>query len=135
VDGYQDIIRGEFKKKGNKHFIEIFKGEMKDAPMNVRTNIAGKQKNLGATVDKLTNIFRFAFSNPMGFAQVMQMPGMGKAFNDILEYSGLSPVDFSGAEKMAQQMQSQQNPAPTPPPLPSPQELQPQLATNMTENA
>ena len=71
-------------------------------------------------VDKITNIFRFAFSNPQGFAQVMQIPGMAKSFNEILEFSGLSPADFTGIDKIAAQppQQAQQ---------PVPSNIQPQV--------
>lgn len=102
VDQYKDEIRTSFQKKGNKHFIEILKGEFKDAPLGVKVSVAGKSKNLAMMTDKVVNIFRFAFSNPQGFAQVMQIPGMAKSFNQILEYSGLSPADFSGIDKLAQ---------------------------------
>lgn len=98
---FQQQVRDDFKKRGNKHFIEILKNDFKDAPLAVKVNIAGKQRNLAGVVDKITNIFRFAFSNPQGFAQVMQIPGMARSFNEILEYSGLSPADFSGLDKMA----------------------------------
>ncbi len=63
--------------------------------------MAGKSKNLASMTDKIVNIFRFAFSNPAGFAQTMQIPGMAKSFNQILEFSGLSPVDFTGIDKLA----------------------------------
>lgn len=101
LDGYKLIVEKTFTDKGSKHFIEIFEGEMKKVPLQVQANIAGKQKNLAGQVDKIVNIFRFAFSNPQGFAQVMQIPGMSKSFNEIIEFSGLSPVDFAGIEKLA----------------------------------
>lgn len=107
IDEFKQIIRDGFQKKGMKHFVEILAGEFKAAPLAVKVNVAGKSKNLAAMTDKVTNIFRFAFSNPQGFAQVMQIPGMSKAFNEILEYSGLSPADFSGIDKLA-------NPEPAP---------------------
>lgn len=109
AQAYGEKIKADLRKKGNKHFIEILKDEFRDAPLAVKVSIAGKSKNLAAMTDKITNIFRFAFSNPQGFAQVMQIPGMGKSFNQILEYSGLSPVDFSGVEKLAQQQQQPQD--------------------------
>lgn len=101
VDILKETCKEEFRKKGNKHFIEALKGEFKNVPLAVKVSVAGKSKNLAVAVDKVSNIFRFAFSNPMGFAQVMQIPGMAKAFNEILEFSGLSPADFSGIEKLA----------------------------------
>ena len=99
---FEQKIRDDFKKKGNKHFVDILKGEFKDSPLAVKINIAGKQRNLAAMTDKIVNIWKFAFSNPDGFAKVMQIPGMAEGFNDIIEFSGLSPVDFVGVEKMAQ---------------------------------
>lgn len=127
VTAFEDQVKEQFKKKGSKHFIEILKNEFKNTPLAVKVNIAGKQKNLAGAVDKITNIFRFAFSNPQGFAQVMQIPGMAKSFNEILEYSGLSPADFSGIEKLAQPPpqpappQQGQPASPIPQPAPQPQ--------------
>ncbi len=108
VETYKQEVRDNFKKKGNKHFIKILKGEFKDAPLAVKVSVAGKSKNLAAMTDKIVNIFRFAIANPQGFALVMQIPGMAKSFNDILEYSGLTPADFSGIEKLAEKMQAQE---------------------------
>lgn len=123
IDQYKELVTQEIRSKGNKHFIEILKGEFKDAPLAIKVVVAGKSKNLAANVDKVTNIFRFAFSNPMGFMQVMQIPGMAKGFNQILEMSGLEPADFSGIEKFT--MQPAQ-------PMQSPQEM---LPAEMTPNA
>lgn len=122
---YKQQIRDDFMRQGDKHFIEILKDEFKGAPLGVKVSIAGKSKNLAQSVDKLVNIFRFAFSNPQGFAQTMQIPGMARAFNEILEFSGLSPVDFSGIEKLAQQLQQAQQAQPSTQQLP---ELVPQNA-------
>lgn len=127
IELFKGKVRDTFKGKGNKHFIEIFKDEMKDAPVSVRVNIVGKQKNLAASVDKLVNIFRFAFSNPQGFAAVMQIPGMAKAFNQIIEFSGLSPVDFAGIEKLALPAPATAPAGAQPSPL-TPQMVQPQAA-------
>lgn len=98
---FTELYKEQFNKKGNKQFIEILKGEFKDSPLAVKVTVQSKSKDLSGRVDKITNIFRFAFSNPQGFAQVMQIPGMAKGFSEILEYSGLSPVDFSGIDQLA----------------------------------
>jgi len=115
IQAFEQQVKDSFRKKGSKHFIEILKGEMKDAPLMVKTNIAGKQKNLAGQVDKIVNIFRFIFSNPQGFAQVMQVPGMAESFNTILEFSGLSPADFSGLDKLAIAQPQQPQPSPIQP--------------------
>ncbi len=109
---FEELVREEFKKKGTKHFIEILKGEFQDTPLGVKVSVAGKSKNLSQMTDKIVNIMRFAISNAEGFAWIMQIPGMGKAFNDILEYAGLSPADFSGIDKL--QPPQQQAPAEQP---------------------
>lgn len=111
IDLYKEMVREEFKKKGTKHFIEILKGEFDSVDLGVKVEVAGKSKNLAQMTDKIVNIFRFAFSNPQGFAATMQIPGMASSFNQILEYSGLSPVDFSGIDKVMQQPQQQQQEA------------------------
>ncbi len=100
-------IKDSFRGGGNKKFIKILKDELKDAPIDIEVSVAGKQKNLSEITAGITNIFRFIFSNPQGFTQIMQIPGMGKAWNELLEYSNLSPIDFSGIEKFqfAQPMQ------------------------------
>lgn len=88
VDTLKNFIRDDFLKNGNKKFIEIFKNEMTDTPVDVYVNVAGKQKNLSAMVDKLSNIFRYIFANP----QILQDPNAAKIFNDIYEWSGFSPI-------------------------------------------
>lgn len=98
----------EFRKRGNKKWIEILRDDFKDVEIKIKINIAGKQKDLVAMTDKIVNILRFVFSNPQGFQQVMQMPGMAKAFNDILEFSGLSPVDFAGFQATLPALAEQQ---------------------------
>lgn len=108
---FKQLISEQFKKKGNKHFLEALKGEFKDMTLAVKVNVAGKSKNLSAIVDKITNLWRFAFSNPDGFARVMQIPGMAKGWNEILEFSNLSPIDFSGIEKIGQSMPATALPA------------------------
>ncbi len=83
-------IRQEFLKKGTKHFLEVMKGEFAKMPLHVFFNIAGKQENLVDRVNKLNNVFRTVFANPA----ILQAPGMGDLFNQILELSGLSPIDL-----------------------------------------
>lgn len=100
-DSWMETFKDDFKKAGNKRFIELLKGEFKDSKLGVKVSVAGKSKNLAVMTDKIVNIFRFAFSSPQGFAQVMQIPGMSKSFNQILEFSGMSQVDFNGIDKLA----------------------------------
>jgi len=90
-----EVIMADIKKKGNKHFIELLKGEFKDSPLSVKVSVRGKSKDLSARTDKLVNIFRQIIVNPA----VLTLPPIAKIFNDILESSGLDPADFSGITK------------------------------------
>lgn len=122
VAEYEQQVRDSFKKKGNKQFIEILKDEFKGMTLGVKVSVAGKSKNLGKAMDIIVNIFRFAAANPQGFMATMQIPGMASSFNQIVEYAGLSPVDFSDMSKAQEMMQPppeaqpQQQPAPQPQP-------------------
>ncbi len=102
-------MKGQFRTqfmKSNKKFFSLVQDELKGLPTDVEINIAGKQKDLSKLTDKVVNIFKQILANPQGFAQTMQMPGMSSVFNEIIESSGLSPVNFKGI---------------TAPPAPSPQ--------------
>ena len=77
--------------KDNRKFIEILEGELEDAQISININIAGKQKDMASNIDKLTNVFRQISANP----QILEIPQMAKLFNQIMEGSGLSPIDFS----------------------------------------
>ena len=103
IESYKQIVRDEFMKGGNKKFIEIFEGEFKSVPMSVDVNIAGKQKDLSAYTDKLVNIFRQLIAAP----GILDDPRMAKIFNQILEASGLSPIDFYQKPPPQEQMVAQ----------------------------
>ena len=127
VEMHKEMVREQFKKKGNKHFIKILKGEFKGISLGVKVSVAGKSKNLGKAMDVIVNIFRFAMSNPQGFMATMSIPGMGESFNQILEYAGLSQVDFSDmskAQKMMAEQAKQAKPQPTPSPIQQPAQQQ-----------
>lgn len=110
VELHGEMVREQFMKGGNKKFIQILEGEMKDAPLAVKLNIAGKQKNLSGVVDKLVNVFRTIVANPA----VLQSPPMAKLFNQIIESSGLSPIDFYGFTVPAPQQAQVSNEATKP---------------------
>ena len=101
IDFLKTTLRENFMKQGGKRFLEIMEGELEDIPMDVYMNIAGKQKQLARNADKLTNIFRQILANPT----ILQEPGMGKLFNEIIESSGFSPIDFSAFTKKVEQVQ------------------------------
>lgn len=90
----QEFLKN-FQKKGNKHLMEILKNEFKDIEIKMGINIAGKQKDLAGLSDKVLSIFQFIFANPQAFQQAMQIPGLAKSFQDILEFSGVNQADFA----------------------------------------
>ena len=99
IDIQKEKIRTEFVGKGNKRFVEILKDEFKDAPIEIQSNIAGKQKNLALLTDKLVNVLRQFIATP----EIRQDPQMVKLLNTILESSGMSPIMFAGAGITQQQ--------------------------------
>lgn len=104
IMAFQNQIKADLAKKGNKWFFKILKDEMKDISISVMTNIAGKQKNLSLLTDKVVNVLRQYIATP----QIRQDPEMGKLLNTILESSGLSPISFSSAIQVPQQQAPQQ---------------------------
>lgn len=84
--------KDEFMKGGNRKFFKALQGELKDLPIDVYVNISGKQKNLAKNADAISKIISQMIANPMAF---QQMPGLGKVFNQLIEDSGLDPIDFS----------------------------------------
>ncbi len=119
---YAEQVKTAFKKKGNKHFLTILKGEFKGKTLSVKVSVAGKSKKLDKAADAITGILRFVVSSnspALGFS------GTWELVNQVIEYYGLDPVDFSGlADEMkkmfaaqaqqAQQMQQQPQGAPQP---------------------
>lgn len=97
--GLIEKYKQEFAQGGNRKFFETIKGEMDKVPVSVFVNVAGKQKYLAQHADKITNIIREVIRNPQAFTQV---PGIAKSFNQLLEASGLSPIDFSSMVKAAE---------------------------------
>ena len=115
-------IREDFKKKGSKHFIEILKGEFKGITLNVKVNVAGKQKNMGKATDAIVNILRFVMSSN---SPVLGFAGTWQLINQVIEQAGLDPVDFSGLATELKAFFSQQS-APQPSPVQPAQVKQPQ---------
>lgn len=98
-----------FMKAGNRRFMETVKGELDEIPVDVMINIKNKQRRLAQDADKLTNIIREVLANPQGIAQV---PGISKAFNQLLEESGMSAIDFSALTTAPAQEEAPQQPLP-----------------------
>ena len=110
----KDVLMQEFltsfSKKGNKHVLKILKDEFRGVEVKMGINIAGKQKDLATLSDKVLSIFQFVFANPQAFQQVLKLPGMERAFSDILEFSNIDPVSFSQLAKSVPAPVSEQPP-------------------------
>jgi hypothetical protein len=91
-DMMRETFRKEFMKGGNRKFFKTLKDEIKDIPIDVFVNITGKQKNMLQNADKLSNLVANIIQNPGAIAQV---PGVGKLYNELLEESGYSAIDFT----------------------------------------
>lgn len=91
-----EMLREDFLKGGPRRFLEALENELKDVPTKVFVNIAGKQRNMIDNANKLSNIIRFVTSAP---GAIQQIPGLGKLFNELIEESGYSPVDFTQITK------------------------------------
>ncbi|MES2224146.1 MAG: hypothetical protein V4469_04415 [Patescibacteria group bacterium] len=117
-DALIEVRKQAIIKQGNKHLVEILKGEFEGVNIKMGINIAGKQKDLVNLSDKLLSIFQFIFANPQGFQQAMQIPALAKGFENILEFGGMSIGDFSSLLQappvQAQPAAQAQNTAPAP---------------------
>jgi len=87
-----ELIKQEFVQGGSRKFFEVIEGEIEDIPMSVFINIKGKQKNMAREADKLSRLISNVLQNPQAFAQI---PGLGKLYNQLLEESGMNPIDFT----------------------------------------
>lgn len=87
----RDVFKQQFQKGGTRRFMETLKDELKDAPIKVKINIAGKQKYLAQEADKLSKLVSMVISNPQAFATI---PGLAKPINQLIESAGMNPIDF-----------------------------------------
>jgi hypothetical protein len=87
---FREKAMEKFIQGGQNRFIEILKDEFKEEPLDIKTNIAGKQKNLALLTDKVVNVLRQFIATP----EIRQDPEMIKLLNTILESSGMSPIIF-----------------------------------------
>lgn len=94
IDQYKALVKEMHMSKSTK-FLELLADELQDIPMDIKINVAGRQKDLSKMTDKLTNIFREVIVNP----QVLQDDNAKKVFNEIMEYSGLNPMNFASTQK------------------------------------
>ena len=98
LDAFKQKVIDEFKRKGEKHFIEILKGEFKNVKLAVKVSIAGKSKSLGLAVDKINNLIRFVIStyNPQTNSfTALDDPRISSLVNEAIELSGMTQIDMT----------------------------------------
>ncbi len=86
---FAETLSKQHKERG---FFETLKGEFKDIPTRVFINIKGKQRQMAQNADKMSNLIANILANPQAISQV---PGISKLYNELIEESGFSPIDFT----------------------------------------
>lgn len=108
-----EIVKFEkerWMKSGTRGFFETLKDELKDIPVDVYVNVKGKQRYMAQNADKLSNMIRDIIVNA---DRIKQIPGITKAYNQLLEESGMSSIDFSFIDTPAVEQPQPTQPAPT----------------------
>jgi len=105
-----ETLKEQYMKGGQRGFFEIVKNELKTIPISVMVNIKGKQRYMAQNADKISNLLKQVISNPQAFSQ---MPGIAKAFNQLLEESGMSAIDFTQVTTAPEQPAPSTTPATT----------------------
>ena len=116
-----DIYKQQVKEKilGEKEqFIGALKDEFKDVPIDIKVNIGDKQKNLQGEAGTIMDFIKAIISTG---GAMLQYEGMDDLLNQVIEYMGLNPVDFSSIGQ-------QQNQLTQPTPQAAPQQAAPQMA-------
>ena len=107
ADQFRAVIKDTFMKGGEKRFLEIMKDEFKDLPMDVKISISNKQKNMAEMVSKLNSVFRTLFT-PGAIQALQQSPELAKLLNQILDASGMNPINFSSGQSAMNPLQAPQ---------------------------
>ena len=90
VETFKQNALDQFVSKGRNRFIEILKDEFKDEPLDIKANLVNKQKRLALFTDKLVSFVRQILARP----DIKQDPDLVRMTNEILEYSGMSPISY-----------------------------------------
>lgn len=101
---FADQIRQQHGKRG---FFEVIKGELSEIPMNVMVNIVGKQKGMAQNADKISNMVSMLLKSGV------PMQSLSKPINELLEESGMSPIDFTTALTQSAPQPTPTQPVPT----------------------
>lgn len=132
IEPGQQAAMVDFEKqqffKNNRHLITILKDELKDLPIEMETNITGEQRDKIGRTEAFSRIFTqvstILMANPNFFTE---HPEMAKLFNEVIESSGLSALNF-GMNGYLPPKPPQLTPAPNAQKVPAQVQGQPQAA-------
>lgn len=100
ADEMRGLMKEIFMKQGDKRFLEIIEKDFDNLPLDVEVSIAGKDKNLAETVDKLNSFFKILFT-PGAIQAIQQSEELSGLLNEILEGSNLSPIRYGMSKASA----------------------------------
>jgi len=89
----QELLK-EFNQSSNK-FLKVFKEELDEIPQDVFIHITGENRDNAMVAEKLNSVFSQVAQSqqPDGSNAILDDPRMARLFNQILEASGLSPIE------------------------------------------
>lgn len=108
VDTFKELQRQSLMKLGVDRFFELLDGELKDIPVDVYINVAGKEKDLNRDTSKVSAVIQSIIANPQGFQIAMQDPAIASLFNQMIEWSGMNQINFGGVKPPPQQLEAPQ---------------------------
>ena len=111
VEKLKETEFNNFKAKGDKRFFRILQNELTGLPIDVDVTITGEQKNNAFVAEKLSSIFGQIAQNPT----ILENPDMRRLFNEILEVSDLSPIQYSSVKPTMKQVNNIASPVASPP--------------------
>lgn len=94
VEDIRQELLQEFNSSNTK-FFKIFKDELGDIPTDVFIHITGENRDNALVAEKLSSVFSQVAQSqqPDGSNVILDDPRMARLFNQILEASGISPIE------------------------------------------
>ena len=83
-------VKEGFSRNGSTRFIRILKDEFADVKLKVKVRIGSRGKDLFNMATKAIDIFQQVMNNPA----ILDDPRAAKTFSKIIEWLGMSPIDF-----------------------------------------
>jgi len=104
IDTYKEQIKEQILGE-KEQFLTVMKDEFKDVPIDIKVNVGDKQKNLQGEAGTIMDFIKAIISTG---GAMLQYDGMDDLLNQVIEYMGLNPVDFSSMGQQQNQLTPQQ---------------------------